>query len=165
METTIILPSKSLTPRRREVLLVGAKLDYSSGIMLRVSEVLGITLKTTESHITRLYAQLEVGDSFSAWYRAYYSQILNLDEVVGETFLDFKGKLERLTPRQRDVFDLYAKRALERREVNRKEMIQELGIAYKTLDSHITNIHEKLGLHNQAQMATAVFAYKSSRSN
>jgi RNA polymerase sigma factor (sigma-70 family) len=59
-----------------------------------------------------------------------------------------RPRLERLSPRERDVLTLVARGASNR------EIARELGLSEHTVRTHITNILAKLGFENRVQAAT-----------
>jgi RNA polymerase sigma factor (sigma-70 family) len=62
--------------------------------------------------------------------------------------IETRPRLERLSPRERDVLLLVARGASNR------EIARDLGLSEHTVRTHITNILAKLGLENRVQAAT-----------
>ena len=56
------------------------------------------------------------------------------------------GPLGSLSPREREIFGLLV------RGLSNRSIAQELSISVKTVETHRTHIHEKLGVHSIAQL-------------
>jgi DNA-binding NarL/FixJ family response regulator len=59
---------------------------------------------------------------------------------------DQRAGLERLTDRERDVFELLS------RGMSTRDMATQLGVSVKTIESHRAHIQEKLGLDNVREL-------------
>ncbi|MBI2666395.1 ATP-binding cassette domain-containing protein [Candidatus Woesearchaeota archaeon] len=148
-----------LTKRQREVLLIGARLDYGRSIKEYISGVLDISVKTVDSIIGRIHHGLGVADPFSTWYTAYDKGIITLKEVIDEDRASLlEEQLVFFTSREREVLQRYAYDALKDGYTERRYVAKALGITPKTLDTHCINIYTKIGIHNRAQMATIAYA-------
>lgn len=64
-----------------------------------------------------------------------------------------RGEQMRLTPREREVFDLVAV------GLNQREIAQELGIKRSTVSVHVVNIAEKLPGHRTRRPMRAIIRY------
>ncbi len=83
--------------------------------------------------------------------RTYVSERLSERLLAGvsgrrPTGQEPRPSLERLTDRERDVFELLA------RGLSTREMATQLGVSVKTVESHRAHIQEKLGLANVREL-------------
>ena len=69
-----------------------------------------------------------------------------------------KGKVGRLTPREREVLDLQVE------DQSRKQIASELQISTLTCSKHRTQVLEKLDVDNDVQLVRCVHAWKTSPS-
>ncbi len=103
-----------------------------------------ITKGTYGSELPDLVEQaLAGGKPISRDVAAY---LLDIDEGIVEA-----SGIERLTPREREVVNLIA------RGYTYRETSSRLGIAVKTLESHIHRIFEKLGIASRHELAALAY--------
>lgn len=130
-----------------EVRFLAFTMSTSRDDVLRLLEagVDGYITKTTYgSELPGLVDQaLSGGRPISREVAAY---LLDIDEDI----VDASG-IERLTPREREVVNLIA------RGYTYRETSARLGIAVKTLESHISRIFEKLGVASRHQLAALAY--------
>ncbi len=130
-----------------EVRFLAFTMSTSRDDVLRLLEagVDGYITKTTYgSELPGLVDQaLSGGRPISREVAAY---LLDIDEDI----VDASG-IERLTPREREVVNLIA------RGYTYRETSGRLGIAVKTLESHISRIFEKLGVASRHQLAALAY--------
>lgn len=69
-----------------------------------------------------------------------------LKSVNPERYEFFLENLSQLTPKERDVFDLYLK------GYKSKDIAEELGIAFNTVKFHNKNIYDKLGISSRSEL-------------
>ena len=86
---------------------------------------------------------LQGGRPVSRWVAGY---LLDIDEDVEDD-----SEIARLTPKEREVVVLIARGRTYR------ETATELGIAVKTLENHMHNIFEKLGLASRHELAALAY--------
>ena len=105
----------------------------------------GYVVKTTEGY--QLKEQIEMalagGRPVS---RAVAGHLLDIDD-----FTTTQSEMEGLTPREREVVDLIA------RGFRYRDAAQELGISSRTLESHMKNIFEKLGVASRNEVTYVAF--------
>lgn len=105
----------------------------------------GYVVKTTEGFELeeRIDEVLAGGRPVSRYVAGH---LLEIDEIASAD-----SELESLTPREREVVTLIA------RGFKYREVADELGISQKTLESHMRNIFEKLGVASRSEVTRLAF--------
>ncbi len=153
---------KEITDRDVEILTATADLGYDgSSSFGNVSNRLGISLKTAESHLTRIRGLLGVHDIFSAIYAALYTGIINPESVANGRLNSLVEGLERLTYSEQKVLRAYGDVSLQKGCAREEVIANFLNLSRKTIESHRNRanrgIYFKLGMHNAAQLAVASY--------
>jgi DNA-binding NarL/FixJ family response regulator len=145
----------------------GSGIDVVKQVMQTHSDIqfLAVTVSTSRSDVVQLFSLgidgylsksqigpdlpdlvdevLQGGRPVSRWVAGY---LLDIDEDVDE-----QSEIARLTRREREVVVLIARGRTYR------ETATELGIAVKTLENHMHNIFEKLGLASRHELAALAY--------
>lgn len=104
----------------------------------------GYLTKDLEKDLCGLVAEALTGGRPISRHVAGY--LLDIDESVPPI-----SDIDRLTPREREVVALIA------RGYTYKETATDLGISVKTLENHMHNIFEKLGVASRHELATRMY--------
>jgi DNA-binding NarL/FixJ family response regulator len=105
----------------------------------------GYVVKTTEGY--ELEEQIDEALAGGRPVSRYVAgHLLKIDEVVST-----QSGIERLTPREREVVTLIA------RGYRYREVANDLGISQKTLESHMKNVFDKLGVASRSEVTHFAF--------
>lgn len=105
----------------------------------------GYVVKTTEGY--ELEEQIDEALAGGRPVSRYVAgHLLKIDEVVST-----QSGIERLTPREREVVTLIA------RGYRYREVANDLGISQKTLESHMKNVFDKLGVASRSEVTHLAF--------
>jgi two-component system response regulator NreC len=153
-----------------EVMVVDLNLPGVDGIsvtreLLRRSpqtKVLILSMYTDEIHAARALAagamgyamKTQPGDELMDAIRSVGRGERYVPRTLSTTMLDVHrraagrdaGPLGSLSPREREIFGLLV------RGLSNRSIARELSISVKTVETHRTHIHEKLGVHSIAQL-------------
>jgi two-component system nitrate/nitrite response regulator NarL len=73
-----------------------------------------------------------------------------LDGLVSDEKVSRESKLMSLTPRERDVCVKVAE------GLSAKEIARELGISFRTVETHVQNLRRKYGANNRFHLQTLI---------
>lgn len=138
---------ESVKPEAPEVKFLAFTVSTSAEDVVRLFKagVDGYVVKTTEGF--ELDDQIELalagGRPVSRFVAGH---LLRIDDVAATD-----SELEDLTPREREVVTLIAK-GYKYREVS-----EELGISQKTLETHMRNVFDKLGVASRSEVTRLAF--------
>lgn len=105
----------------------------------------GYVVKTTEGF--ELEEQIDLALAGGRPVSRYVAgHLLKIDDIASS-----QSELDDLTPREREVVTLIA-RGYKYREVS-----EELGISQKTLETHMRNVFDKLGVASRSEMTRLAF--------
>lgn len=138
---------EAVKPKAPEVKFLAFTVSTSAEDVVRLfrAGVDGYVVKTTEGF--ELDDQIELalagGRPVSRFVAGH---LLKIDDVAATT-----SELEDLTPREREVVTLIA-RGYKYREVS-----EQLGISQKTLETHMKNVFDKLGVASRSEVTRLAF--------
>lgn len=138
---------EGVKPKTPEVKFLAFTVSTSAEDVVRLfrAGVDGYVVKTTEGY--ELDDQIELalagGRPVSRFVAGH---LLKIDDVAATN-----SELEDLTPREREVVTLIAK-GYKYREVS-----EELGISQKTLETHMRNVFDKLGVASRSEVTRLAF--------
>jgi DNA-binding NarL/FixJ family response regulator len=138
---------EAVRPKAPEVKFLAFTVSTSAEDVVRLFKagVDGYVVKTTEGY--ELEDQIEFalagGRPVSRFVAGH---LLKIDDVVSTN-----SELEDLTAREREVVTLIAK------GYKYREIAEELGISQKTLETHMRNVFEKLGVASRNEVTRLAF--------
>ncbi len=156
-----------LTPRQRQIML-----RYALGnTYQQVAQELGVRTTTVRTHAMNAYETLELNsrtalihalraigllDRASATASEPQASRTDSNEPLGswspDRIEDFKGRLRRLTQREKEVLPLYYRGRTAR------EVAAALTISLKTAETYFDNIRKKMGVTNRTNLLQALYA-------
>jgi len=138
---------EAVRPKAPEIKFLAFTVSTSAEDVVRLFKagVDGYVVKTTEGY--ELEEQIEFalagGRPVSRFVAGH---LLKIDDVVSTN-----SELEDLTAREREVVTLIAK------GYKYREIAEELGISQKTLETHMRNVFEKLGVASRNEVTRLAF--------
>jgi two-component system response regulator NreC len=154
-----------------DVLVVDVTLPGSSGIVLTrevlrrlpTCRVLVLTMHASEEYVIEAFAAGATGYALKSQPaaevleairtvgsgRSYLAPTLprpGLDDAGGKRRDDGGTRLDELSPREREIFDLLV------RSHSNREIAKHLYISVKTVETHRASINRKLGVHSTAEL-------------
>lgn len=131
-----------LTDRELDVLrLVGAGLTVPD-----IAKLLDIGPRSVENHKRRIFAKLGAHSQALA-----VSNVATMGLLAGRTH-PFGAEIE-LTPREKELLLLATHGA------SMRQMASSLGVAPKTVESQLSSLYRKLGVHNRAAAVAVAHAF------
>lgn len=138
---------EAIKPKWPDIKFLAFTVSTSAADVVRLFQagVDGYVVKTTEGFELdeRIDETLAGGRPVSRYVAGH---LLEIDDVVST-----QTEIESLTPREREVVTLIA------RGFKYREASHELGISQKTLETHMRNVFEKLGVASRSEMTRLAF--------
>lgn len=138
---------EAVKPKDPEVKFLAFTVSTSAEDVVRLFKagIDGYVVKTTEGY--ELEEQIDEALAGGRPVSRYVAgHLLKIDEVVST-----QSGIERLTPREREVVTLIA------RGYRYREVANDLGISQKTLESHMKNVFDKLGVASRSEVTHLAF--------
>ena len=138
---------EAVKPKDPEVKFLAFTVSTSASDVVRLFKagVDGYVVKTTEGF--ELDEQIEEALAGGRPVSKYVAgHLLKIDDVAAA-----ESEIESLTPKEREVVTLIA------RGFKYREVAEELGISQKTLETHMRNVFDKLGVASRSEVTRVAF--------
>ena len=110
-----------------------------------------------DNQLRKAYARLNVRDMPSALYIAFRKGILDLKDIPSENLKSIVKGLEKLTPKEAEVFKAYRGLALEYGRVREQSVSKFLNISHGAFKTLKNGIYKIFGVRNMAYFGIVLY--------